>query len=207
MPQLTRGCQNGLTSATSFRDKNFSRPDSGFIFIKNIILNQITIDEYRLLIQKFYGYIAPCELLIKEHPSAKILITGREKTVLLQQDLQALGITVMPAHCNHLPLLLEYEQILGYLYVMEGSTLGGQIFTKILQTQLAITENLGGNFFNAYGRNTETMWASFCNELNNVTNTELKNKVIDSACVTYNKLHQWLQILPTNNVIEDIYYE
>jgi heme oxygenase (biliverdin-IX-beta and delta-forming) len=105
-------------------------------FFKKIIFQQITINEYRQLLKKFYGFIEPCEKSIHAL-SCKSILTHREKTILLKQDLQALGLLENEyssiSQCPVLPKLSKYEHVLGYLYVIEGSTLGGQIIIRMLQ--------------------------------------------------------------------------
>lgn len=162
--------------------------------LKKIIDQKISLEEYRFLIKKFYNFIAPCEALINALP-CKPIIAGREKTVLLEEDLRALGVIdhvySEKSWCS-LPQLSEREHVLGYLYVMEGSTLGGQIITQMLQTQLHISVDQGGKFFYGYGKKTKMMWNNFCRDLNNVSDIALQDKIIQSARLTYNTLNEWL---------------
>jgi len=169
--------------------------------IKKIMSCQITREEYLLLLEKFYGFIAPCESLINEL-ACKNLITGRSKSLLLAQDLQTLkmnkSIFFITSQCDHLPQLSEIEDVLGYLYVMEGSTLGGQIITKMLQKQLQISATHGGAVFYGYGNKTKAMWDDFCQNLNRVQDIAQQNKILLSARLTYNTLFQWMEKIPVH---------
>jgi len=175
----------------SLHDKS----EQTFLF-KKILLQEITLSDYQLLIQKFYGFITPCEALIDSLP-CKSVIKKRKKKPWLEQDLHALKISnnhdTNLSICLDLPCLSEYEQVLGYLYVMEGATLGGQIITKMLKTQLQITLDQGGRFFHGYGDKTKIMWNDFCLNLCSINLLEQQNKIINSASDTFNRLHEWME--------------
>lgn len=162
--------------------------------LKKILLQEITLSDYQLLIQKFYGFIRPCEAWI-DTLACKSVIKTRKKKPWLEQDLRALKISNKDANlliCINLPVLSEYEQVLGYLYVMEGATLGGQVITKMLKTQLQITEDKGGRFFHGYGDKTKIRWNDFCLDLLNINHIEQQNKIIHSARDTFKRLHEWM---------------
>lgn len=164
--------------------------------LKKILQQEITLSDYHLLIQKFYGFIRPCEALIDSLPCSSV-IKYRKKKPWLEQDLLSLNRsnhqdTTLPM-CIDLPVLSEYEQVLGYLYVMEGATLGGQIITKMLKMQLRITLDQGGRFFHGYGDKTKIMWNHFCLDLCGINYIEQQNKIIHSASDTFKRLHEWLE--------------
>lgn len=164
--------------------------------LKKIIQNELTPNDYQRLIKKFHGFITPCEDLISTL-KCKSIIENRKKKPWLDQDLCALKISTLddttPQKCLELPVLLDYEHVLGYLYVIEGATLGGQIISKMLKTQLQITKDQGGRFFYGYGNETKKMWDEYCSLLHNISNAEHKSKIIASARNTYNLLHNWME--------------
>jgi heme oxygenase len=47
------------------------------------------------------------------------------------------------------------------LYVLEGSTLGGQILTRQIHDQLGFTPEYGCQFFSRYGPRVYEMWKTF----------------------------------------------
>jgi heme oxygenase len=165
--------------------------------LKKILEKEISLSEYQLLIKKFYGFITPCEDFISS-VKCKSVIENRKKKPWLQQDLRALNISINDdtkiPRCIDLPVLSEHEHVLGYLYVMEGATLGGQIITKMLKTQLQITQEEGGRFFYGYGDETKMMWNDFCLFLCRINDTEQQNMVIHSASNTFNQLYKWMEI-------------
>ena len=157
----------------------------------------MTLSDYQLLIHKFYSFITPCEALI-DSLLCKSVIKHRKKKPWLEQDLLALRISsdnvTKFSICSDLPVLSEYEQVLGYLYVMEGATLGGQVIFKMLKTQLQITPAKGGRYFHGYGDNTEIMWNDFCLILSSIHNIDQQNKIVLSASDTFKRLHGWMEV-------------
>ncbi len=88
------------------------------------------------------------------------LVTSRAKTALIERDLQALGVAERPALLLDLGFLATRSAAWGSFYVLEGSTLGGQVISKALRrTAWAPPEGLA--YFNPYGRRTGEMWAGF----------------------------------------------
>ncbi|MEO8402330.1 MAG: biliverdin-producing heme oxygenase [Gammaproteobacteria bacterium] len=163
---------------------------------KKILLQEISLCDYHLLIQKFYDFITPCEALIDSLP-CKSIIENRKKQPWLEQDLHALKIsTKNDTHfpkCIHLPALYDCEQVYGYLYVMEGATLGAQVITKMLKTQLQITSDRGGRYFYGYGDMTKVMWNDFCLNLRNISDTEQQNKIVHSAIETMYRFYECME--------------
>ncbi len=160
--------------------------------VSKLINNTITLSEYQLLIRKFYGYIAPSEELIQKLTSRYLLIQ-REKSLSLLSDLAVFGIEKHSVEfCCCLPLLETYEQVLGYMYVMEGSTLGGQIIAKKLQETLNLTPENGASYFYGYGKNTRNKWAEFCQLLDDRKHYEHTYEILIAASQTYSTLNDWL---------------
>lgn len=52
-------------------------------------------------------------------------------------------------------------KIFGALYVIEGSTLGGQVIARILKQKFNLDESNGAAFFSGYGARTGEMWKEF----------------------------------------------
>lgn len=160
--------------------------------LRKIVNDEITLLEYQLLLTQFYAFIFPCEKIISQL-SCKQVIENREKTHLLQRDLIACsGSPREVQFCQQLPALKNRYSVLGYLYVFEGSTLGGQIIIKLIKKRLLITPQQGGSFFYGYGDKTQFMWKSFCQQLNSIADPKAKAEILDSAYNTYDNFYQWL---------------
>ncbi len=54
---------------------------------------------------------------------------------------------------------------MGYMYVVEGSTLGGRVILKHIQDKLGLTADHGASFFAGYGAETGARWKAFLSNL------------------------------------------
>jgi heme oxygenase len=152
--------------------------------------------DYIDLLNLFYGYFGGLEQHIERYINASNLsdYLQRRKTSAIAEDIEALGGTVPAlAADDELPELDNYLKAFGALYVIEGSTLGGKIISKMIQQHLHIEDGKGLSFFNSYGEQTEQMWASFKEILNNVAMTPQDEEIItQSANQTFAKFKVWL---------------
>lgn len=55
----------------------------------------------------------------------------------------------------------DLPQILGSLYVIEGSALGGRVIAPILKKTLGLGAGSGATYFNGFGGQTGVMWRDF----------------------------------------------
>lgn len=150
--------------------------------------------EYQKLITKLYGFIVPCEEQLKIFNTSPIY-SGRTKKTALDADLLSLGITSSHhiVHCTKLPALTQFSHVLGYLYVIEGSTLGGQIITQALQKHPWFTHKIGTNYFNCYGDKTVWWWKKFYHALNKYKDDKIITcEAISTAKDTFLTLGLWL---------------
>jgi heme oxygenase len=150
--------------------------------------------EYAGLIKYFYGYFGGLETRIEAalNPNQIPDSAGRRKTGSLANDLTFLGADI-PAKAggNALPAINNHLEALGALYVIEGSTLGGKIISKMMQQQLGMGED-GLSFFLGYGDNSMPMWEKFKAMLNRqANNPEEEAVVIAAANQTFLKFGEW----------------
>ncbi|WP_345949860.1 biliverdin-producing heme oxygenase [Mucilaginibacter sp. PAMB04274] len=152
-------------------------------------------DGYIDLLQLFYTYFGGLEQEIDRYITATELpdYQQRRKSAALANDITALGGTPQAkAFGTALPTIQNTTQAYGALYVIEGSTLGGKIISKMMAQQLDIKDSTGLSFFNSYGDNTELMWDTFKQTLNNRVKSEGEAaEVIESANQTFGKFKEW----------------
>lgn len=55
----------------------------------------------------------------------------------------------------------DFSSYLGYLYVKQGSTLGGQVLSRRLGDTLGLSPERGLRFFSGFGENTRQNWLYF----------------------------------------------
>jgi heme oxygenase len=171
---------------------------------KGIIEQTIDKKNYIHLLEKFYGYYFGIEQKLANIQNWKefdFKITDRLlKCEWLKQDLLALGKKEIDLQkisiCKNIPAIDQISQAIGVLYVMEGSTLGGQIQKKFLHQHLSIDEVNGGKFFTAYGKeHIAIMWKNFQDFVMNFDKKYPQNRkqILESANQTFETLDAWLK--------------
>jgi heme oxygenase (biliverdin-IX-beta and delta-forming) len=143
-----------------------------------------TRDGYRGLLERFYGFHADWE------PQVAALVgdaaAGRGKLPLLAADLRALGVGEPERLARPVPLVLESPAAgWGSLYVLEGSTLGGQLIARHVRAALGFE----GRYHGAYGAETGRMWRAFRAGLAGV---EDGDAAVDGARRTFVALREWI---------------
>ncbi|GAA4092184.1 biliverdin-producing heme oxygenase [Mucilaginibacter panaciglaebae] len=152
--------------------------------------------DYIDLLTLFYGYFGGLEKHIERYINASNLADyeNRRKTSAIADDILTLGgaIPALTAE-DQLPEIDNYLKAFGALYVIEGSTLGGQIISKMVQQHLHIADGKGLSFFNSYGGQTEQMWSSFKETLNGIAMTpQDEEMIIEAANQTFINFKGWL---------------
>lgn len=123
--------------------------------------------EYLVLLESFYGVIAPWEERLAQRLSTDhFLRAERAKTAWLVDDLEALGVsTAGLSICRELPPTPTELHLLGGCYVLEGSALGGQVIARHAGNRLGIAPDAGARFFHSYGAEVPARWQAFRQEL------------------------------------------
>jgi heme oxygenase len=123
-----------------------------------------------------------------------LLLRGRSKIDILVEDLRFLGdsLSAIDAleHCGELPALETRTQVLGSMYVVEGSTLGGQLLRRHFAERFGF-ESQGARYFTGYGERTGPMWKQFGEVVNAIPAAE-EDEAIYAACQTFSVMHRWL---------------
>ena len=132
--------------------------------------DDFSLPDLRSLMIGFYGFHrtwepAVASLLASDGP----WFEPRRKLSALQSDLRALQIDPhdpsLPV-CQRLPQLADRFHAMGSMYVMEGSTLGGQLVGRFLSSRLSLRDGHGYSYFVSYGNNVGSMWRLFTDRLN-----------------------------------------
>ncbi len=163
----------------------------------------LTLDDYRRHLEALHGFFAPLEtelarMLPVLPPELRAL--ERWKLPLLVKDLELLGhdaasLSRLPrATC--LPRLTGLPEALGCFYVLEGSTLGGQLILRHLQRHLEGEPAGDFAFFRAYGGEVGPMWRAFGEVLTQASaaaaSEDFDGRVVRAAQDTFDAFTAWL---------------
>jgi len=155
-----------------------------------------THDRYRELLIRFYGFHRAWESAAAPKAPDRAFFERRCKTALLVKDLKALGLKsdeiIRLPQCRPLMPLPAPEAVLGSMYVVEGSTLGGAIIAHEVERRLGITAETGGAYFRSYGRDIAVMWKSFGAMLLEASSPGTDDIIVGSAQKTFDVMHHWL---------------
>lgn len=154
-------------------------------------------NSYAHLLNVFYGYFNPVERQIERYIDETILfdISERRKSETLLSDIQSVGATAFMNACNDLPRIESAADALGAMYVLEGSTLGGQFISKMIAEKLGLAPSDYIQFFSGYGDETNNKWTDFKVLLNNYPESIAdQNEVIEAANETFTKFKNWIEL-------------
>jgi heme oxygenase (biliverdin-IX-beta and delta-forming) len=162
----------------------------------DLMRDDFTLEEYRQLLVRFYSFYKSYEEkmrdALRENP-VEFNHGERLNTPKLIADLTSLGMSESDISqietFNNLPALDSSERIFGSLYVIEGSTLGGQVISRHLKQKFDLDETNGAAFFSGYGKDTGKMWNGFRESITAFAADTVNNeKIIAGAIETFEKI-------------------
>jgi heme oxygenase (biliverdin-IX-beta and delta-forming) len=138
--------------------------------------------EYEHLLVIHYRFHEALETALARHANffADYDHTTRRKTPWLRADLAQVGLPI-PAPMPGLFAGWSGYQLLGALYVAEGSTLGGRVIARALSRTPDLVELAAtAQFFTGYGDQTGLLWKAFGTYLTEKANGH-DNEIIEAA--------------------------
>ena len=139
-------------------------------------------DDYAAYLSYMYRVIEYCEQTV--FPAIKDIAdtSGRHKLPALAADLAFLGKTPHSEDFVITPGPLSAAQAMGYMYVIEGSTLGGRVILKHISKTIPVNATAGAAYFHGYEDETGSRWKNFLQELTDFTvNNRCEEAVITAA--------------------------
>jgi heme oxygenase len=151
---------------------------------------------YTHLLLRFLGFHLVWEEDLQAFPALARELRTRSRIRHLRHDLKNLGLT--EAETSRAPLCGDAHRVttdaaraLGSFYVLEGSTLGGQLITKHLSgARWPPAEGL--TYFNPYGSRTGVVWRSFKRWLEIQAEHHAADDIVSGARGTFVVLQKWL---------------
>ncbi|SMC43381.1 biliverdin-producing heme oxygenase [Moheibacter sediminis] len=167
-----------------FHDDVEAKFQSQKIFDKSYTLN-----DYRQIIWFNYlfhlNYENKAFAAISEETASAINLDSRRKIHLLEIDLKSLDMETSEA--NEEISVKNEAEALGILYVMEGSSLGGNVIKKQLSQNHEFID-MDFHFFGCYGEKTGEFWKNFKEVLDNKFSASHYNEVLTGVQKAYDFL-------------------
>jgi heme oxygenase len=168
----------------------------------DLMRDGFSLADYKNLLKRFYAFYKSYDEnlreFLKENP---IDFYGAERfnTPRLVADLKSLQMSdeeiseIEPF--GDLPALDSIERTFGSLYVVEGSTLGGQVISRHLKEKFGFDESSGAAFFSGYGKDTGKMWNKFREAVTEFADGDGVNReeIIKGANETFEKIGNCLK--------------
>lgn len=169
----------------------------------DIMREDFSREDYKNLLVRFYAFYKSFEPqmfdALRENP-VDFDYENRQNTPKLFRDLENLGTSEQEISAiesfDDLPNLDSREKIFGALYVVEGSTLGGQVISRHLKQKFDLDEANGSAFFSGYGKETGKMWNGFREAITAFADGDEANKdeIIGAANETFDKIGKCLAV-------------
>jgi heme oxygenase len=155
----------------------------------------LDVAQYVDCLQRIYGVVAVWEERAAEVAPLWLrpALLARQRKPLLKLDLAWFGVTENDNGCPVLPKITDPPSFFGTMYVMEGSTLGGQIIARHVETALHLSEGLGSSYFRGHGSQTVPLWKEFCEMLKVQIPDDHTDAVVISAKAMFNVFGAWMQ--------------
>jgi heme oxygenase len=155
----------------------------------------LDVETYAEVLKRLYGFIKGWEIWAGSANRIWIdeLLMTRRKSLLLMADLQHFGISV-PTAVYPGPKLARAErpEFLGAMYVVEGSTLGGQYIARQVERVLSLRSGEGDAYFRGYEGRTALMWRDFTNILDDVPDCDAES-LIRAAQQMFMDFTEWME--------------
>ncbi len=164
----------------------------------DLLSPSVGISDYLAALVRTYGLIAPFESACRYTPGVARLVDLKQllRAGLIAQDLLALGlsaqqIATIPT-CPSLSIFRSIPEALGWLYVLERSTLLHDGVRRHLQRHLAVDNACG--YLAAYEGHVSDRWAAFGRVLDRVGHDATSaNEIVRSSCDAFQTCRDWLR--------------
>jgi heme oxygenase len=159
----------------------------------------IELSDYRRLLVRLYGFHRPFEDIVRSAADVYRIdldMNARARSPMLLADLQTIGFDPSAAT---LPLwppslrLVSKGSLLGALYVLEGSALGGVQIARALKDRVGNALGKALLFFVGRGDRQGAMWREFVEELESLRDEdEEAMRAEDAAIMTFKAFEDWM---------------
>lgn len=135
------------------------------LYAQQLMAGLLSRDEYVHLLTIHYQFHRALETTVTKQAASLegYDFAASRKTPWLAADLRSMGVP-LPDLTTNFFADWSATQLLGALYVAEGSMLGGQVIAKALRRTPALAD-VESRFFGGYGAQTGPRWKAFCTYL------------------------------------------
>ncbi|MBP2159377.1 MULTISPECIES: biliverdin-producing heme oxygenase [Asticcacaulis] len=144
-----------------------------------LVSPDVTLRDYRYALLAFELFYRTMEARTVSFP-----VDSAPVRDWLAQDMRRQGLTPLDIRVS-LPGLYTPSQIWGYLYVKQGSMLGGNVMTKALRRHLGLQPLTEQRFFAGFGDQNGAQWQKFIENLFATASSLRMNETIETAVACF----------------------
>ena len=154
-----------------------------------------SLNDYGNLLKRLYQFYVPIENDLQNIISTEIVedIQQRKHNHRLLKDIKDIDSSYNENPENKHLEINDLSYALGVMYVIEGSTMGGQIISKMLQKNLDLQNENMTSYFNSYGNESMQMWTLFKNQVTSSSSKISEKQMVEGAKATFTALENWLK--------------
>jgi heme oxygenase len=166
--------------------------------------------DYRLYLCRMYGFLAPIERALGAAPGLAAAIPDVDvrniKVALLSRDLSALGVersNLAQIPRISVPVLDEVPEALGWMYVVEASTLDAEDLARHLALRMPSELDCASAYLRCYGDRVHVRWHDFGVALDEYVDRAERSacdRIVLAATDCLIRLHRWLA--PSSTMIQ-----
>ena len=142
------------------------------------------------LLGRFHRFYQAWEPWMEASPVERDFFEPRRKLQLVERDLAAMGLA--PPRSDRADEIMlgepSLESAFGSLYVVEGSTLGGQVINRWLEHSPWVPDR-GLSYFTSYGRDVGRMWRGFQATISDRVPVSAHDEVVAGAVATFDQMY------------------
>ena len=150
------------------------------------LLNGLTRERLAFVLRRFAGFHAGWEPAVARLLDEPALWEPRRRLAALHHDLALLALAPPEEAWPAPPWLCDRAAAWGSLYVMEGSTLGGQLIGRALRA--SGVEGL--LYFDGRGREAGPLWRELRRRIDE---SEAPDRIVAGATATFHALRLWMR--------------
>ena len=159
-----------------------------------LMTQELDSKEYVACLSRMYGVVAAWEeQAYREAPGwLRVSLAERKRLGMLDRDLAFFG-HVPSEERSTLPAIDDVPSLLGAMYVMEGSTLGGQQIARHVEKCMGLTTGVGNAYFVGHGDQTGRRWKEFCLMLETKVPESDAEAVVQGAKAMFATFGGWMR--------------
>lgn len=160
-----------------------------------LLRSDLTRTLYRTVLHRLLGMVEAWEGVAERGLPERILpmIRERNRAHLLREDLADLGCPAMDAPRPRLDGFGTKAELLGAMYVMEGSRLGGLFIARHVDGALGLDSGDGSRYFRGFGEETKPKWAEFMRLLETEISEDESEDAIRGAKKMFGAFGEWMR--------------